>query len=110
MAVQSLEQYIAEATNAFAPAKTAIQTQLGSLDSNYNTGAEKINRNYERQQENLVNQRNWAAEDASMAAAARGSGFGGQAEAAARNYYEKTFVPAQTQLNTNKSNELERQY
>lgn len=104
---QSLEQFIAEATNAYAPAKTAIQNQIGALDSNYNTGAEKINRNYERQQDNLVKQRDWASEDASMAAAARGSGFGGQAEAAARNYYEKTFVPAQTQLDTNKSNELD---
>lgn len=103
----SLEQYISEATNAYAPAKTAVQNQIGALEGNYNTGAEKINRNYERQQENLVNQRNWAAEDASMAAAARGSGFGGQAEAAARNYYEKTFVPAQTQMDTNKSNELD---
>ena len=103
----SLEQYVAEATKAYEPAKTAVQTQLGALDSNYTTGEQKINRNYERQQENLINQRNWAAEDASMAAAARGSGFGGQAEAAARNYYEKTFVPAQTQMDTNKSNELD---
>ena len=107
MAVQSLEQYIAEATNAYAPAKTAIQTQLGSLDSNYNTGAEKINKNYAQQQANLNNQRNMAAESASIQAAGSGGSFGGKANLANRKYYNQSFVPAQTQLNTNKSNELD---
>lgn len=103
----SLEQYVAEATNAYAPAKNAIQTQLGSLDSNYNTGAEKINRNYEQQQTQLNNQRNQAAEASSLAAAASGGAFGGQGNIARRKYYEQTFVPAQTQLQTNQANELD---
>lgn len=107
MAVQSLEQYIAEATNAFAPAKTAIQTQLGSLDSNYATGEEKINKNYAQQQAGLERQRNMAAESASMQAAGSGGSFGGAANLANRKYYDQSFIPAQTQLNTNKSNELD---
>lgn len=107
MAVQSLEQYIAEATNAYAPAKTAINTQLGALDSNYATGEQKINKNYQQQQTNLNNQRNMAAESASMQAAGSGGSFGGAANLANRKYYDQTFVPAQTQMNTNKSNELD---
>lgn len=107
MATQTLEQYVAEATNAYAPAKTAIQTQLGALDSNYATGEQKINRNYEQQQAQLESQRNQAAEASSLAAAASGGAFGGQGNIARRKYYEQTFVPAQTQLQTNKANELD---
>lgn len=104
---QSLEQFIAEATNAYAPAKTAIQNQIGALDSNYNTGEQKINRNYQQQQMGLNNQRNMAAENASMQAAGSGGSFGGAANVANRKYYEQTFIPAQTQMNTNKSNDLD---
>ena len=103
----SLEQYVAEATKAYEPAKTAVQTQLGALDSNYATGEQKINKNYQQQQANLNNQRNMAAESASMQAAGSGGSFGGAANLANRKYYDQTFVPAQTQMNTNKSNELD---
>lgn len=107
MAVQSLEQFVAEATKAYEPAKTAINTQLGALDSNYATGEQKINRNYQQQQAGLNSQRNMAAESASMQAAGSGGSFGGAANLANRKYYDQTFVPAQTQMNTNKSNELD---
>ena len=103
----SLEEYMAQASSAYKPAQTAIQTQLGSLDSNYNTTADKINRNYEQQQSQLESQRNQAAEASSLAAAGSGGAFGGQGNLARRKYYEQTFVPAQTQLQTNKSNELD---
>ena len=107
MAVQSLEQFVAEATKAYEPAKTAINTQLGALDSNYTTGEQKINKNYAQQQAGLNQQRNMAAESASMQAAGSGGSFGGAANLANRKYYDQTFVPAQTQMNTNKSNELD---
>lgn len=94
----SLEQYIAEATNAYKPAQTAIQNQLGSLDSNLATAQNTINRNYEQQQKQLEAQRNQAAEASSMAAAGSGGTFGGQGNLARRKYYEQSFVPAQTQL------------
>ena len=103
----SLEQYVAEATKAYEPAKTAVQTQLGALDSNYATGEQKINRNYAQQQAGLNQQRNMAAESASMQAAGSGGSFGGAANLANRKYYDQAFVPAQTQMNTNKSNELD---
>lgn len=104
---QSLEQYIAEATNAYKPAQTAIQNQLGALDSQYATGEQKINRLYADQQAQLDSQRNQAAEASSLAAAGSGGSFGGQGNLARRKYYEQSFVPAQTRLQTNKSNDLD---
>lgn len=104
--VQSLEQYIAEATNAYQPASQAIQNQLNSLSGQLNTANEQINRNYAQQQTQLENQRNQAAEAASMQAAGSGGSFGGAANLANRKYYEQSFVPAQTQLQTNQANEL----
>ena len=105
--VQSLEQYIAEATNAYKPAQNAIQTQLGALDSQYNTGEQKINRLYADQQSQLETQRNQAAEASSLAAAGSGGSFGGQGNIARRKYYDQTFVPAQARLQTNQSNDLD---
>lgn len=104
----TLEEYVAQATNAYKPAQTAIQNQLGSLDSNYQTAQNTINRNYEQQQKQLETQRNQAAEASSLAAAGSGGSFGGQGNLARRKYYEQSFVPAQTQLQTNQSNELEK--
>ena len=104
---QSLEQYIAEATNAYRPAQTAIQNQLSALDSQYATGEQKINRLYADQQSQLESQRNQAAEASSLAAAGSGGSFGGQGNLARRKYYEQSFVPAQTRLQTNKSNDLD---
>ena len=103
----TLEEYVAQATNAYKPAQTAIQNQLGALDSQYNTELAKLNRNYEQQEQALNTQRNQAAEDASLAAAARGSGFGGQAELANQKYYERTFTPALASLQSNKSNSID---
>lgn len=107
MAVQSLEQFVAEATKAYEPAKTAINTQLGALQGNYDTGEQKINKNYAQQQANLNRQSNDAAMAASIQAAGSGGSFGGAANIANRKYYKQTFIPAQTQMNTNKSNELD---
>ena len=47
-----------------------------------------------------------AAESASMQAAGSGGSFGGSANLANRRYYDKTFVPAVTQLKTNQANDL----
>lgn len=105
---QSLEQYIAEATNAYKPAQTAIQTQIDALGGNLSTATDTINRNYAQQQSQLENQRNQAAEASSLAAAGSGGSFGGQGNLARRKYYEQSFVPAQTQLQTNQANELAR--
>ena len=104
--VQSLEQYVAEATQAYQPASNAIQTQLDSLSGNLATAEQKINKNYAQQQAGLNRSRNIAAETASMQAAGSGGSFGGAANLANRRYYDQSFVPAMTQLQTNQANEL----
>jgi hypothetical protein len=104
--VQSLEQYVAEATNAYRPAQTAVQNQINALAGQLETANQQINKNYAQQQSGLNRQRNMAAESASMQAAGSGGSFGGTTNLANRKYYDQTFVPAQTQLNTNQSNEL----
>lgn len=103
----TLEQYVAEATNAYKPAQTAIQNQLNALNGQYDTGLAKINRDYAQQQSQLESQRNQAAEASSMAAAGSGGSFGGQGNLARRKYYEQTFVPAQAQLQTNQANSID---
>lgn len=103
---KTLEQYVAEASNAYEPARTAVQNQLNSLQGQLDTTNEQINRNYAQQQAGLNRQRNMAAETASMQAAGSGGSFGGRANLANRKYYDQTFVPAVTQLRTNQTNEL----
>lgn len=104
--VQSLEEYVAQATNAYKPAQTALQNQLNSLSGQLDTTNQQINKNYARQQDTLNRNRNMAAESASMQAAGSGGSFGGSANIANRKYYDQTFVPAQTQLQTNQANDL----
>lgn len=104
--VKSLEEFVAEATSAYAPAKQAVQTQLNGLQGQLDTANETINKNYAQQQAGLNRQRNMAASNASMQAAGSGGSFGGAANIANRKYYDQSFVPAQTQLQTNQANEL----
>lgn len=104
--VASLEEYVAQATQAYKPASNAIQSQLDALDSRLATTNEQINRNYTQQQADLNRSRNMAAESASMQAAGSGGSFGGSANLANRRYYDKTFVPAVTQMKTNQANDL----
>lgn len=105
--VQSLEQYVAEATQAYQPSTTAIQNQIDALAGQLDATNERINRNYAQQQAGLNRQRNMAAENASLQAAGSGGSFGGSANIANRKYYDQSFVPAVTQLNTNQTNELQ---
>lgn len=104
--VQSLEQYVAQATTAYQPASNAIKSQIDALSGKLETTNEAINRNYAQQQAGLNRQRNMAAETASMQAAGSGGSFGGAANIANRKYYDQTFVPAVTQLRTGQANEL----
>lgn len=104
--VASLEEYVAQATQAYQPAHTAVQSQLDALSGQLATTNEQINRNYAQQQAGLNRQRNAAAETASMQAAGSGGSFGGAANIANRRYYDQSFVPAVTQLRANQTNEL----
>ena len=102
----TLEQYVAEATNAYKPSTNAIQSQLDSLSGRLDATNESINRDYAQQQANLNLASNQAAEAASMRAAGNGGSFGGAGNLARRKYYEQSFVPAVTQLQTNRANDL----
>lgn len=102
----SLEQYVAQATQAYQPAQTAVQNQINALSGQLEAANEQINRNYAQQQSGLNRQRNMAAETASMQAAGSGGSFGGAANLANRKYYDQAFVPAVTQLRTGQANEL----
>ena len=104
--VQSLEEYVAQATQAYQPSYNAIQSQLDALSGKLETTNQAINKNYAQQQATLNRNRNAAAETASMQAAGSGGSFGGAANIANRKYYEQSFVPAQTQMQTNQANEL----
>ena len=99
---------MAQATQAYQPTSNAIQAQLNALPGQLESTNTQINKNYAQQQAGLNRQRNMAAETASMQAAGSGGSFGGAANIANRKYYDQAFVPAVTQMNTNKANELER--
>lgn len=99
---------MAQATKAYQPTSNAIQAQLNALPGQLESTNTQINKNYAQQQAGLNRQRNMAAETASMQAAGSGGSFGGAANIANRKYYDQAFVPAVTQMNTNKANELER--
>lgn len=104
---KSIEEYTAEVRRASEGSRNALQNQINAIAGNLEQTNKQINENYAQQQANLNNQLNQAAESASMRAAGSGGSFGGAANIANRKYYEQTFVPAQTQLDTNKSQALE---
>lgn len=104
---KTLEEYTAEVKRASEGSRNALQNQINAIAGNLEQTNKQINENYAQQQNTLNNQRNQAASAASMQAAGSGGSFGGAAEIANKKYYEQAFVPAQTQLNTNKSQALE---
>lgn len=104
---KSIEYYTAEVSKSYDNSKKALQNQINAIEGNLAQAQKQINENYATQQNLLNNQRNQAASNASMQAAGSGGSFGGAANIANKKYYEQTFVPAQTQLNTNQSQALE---
>lgn len=104
---KSLSYYTAEVSKSYDNSKNALQNQINAIEGNLATTQKQINENYAQQQNTLNNQRNQAASAASMQAAGSGGSFGGAANIANKKYYEQTYVPAQTQLNTNQSQALE---
>lgn len=102
----TLEEYVAQATNAYKPTQNALQQQIDALGGRLENTNQQINKNFARQQDTLNRNRNAAASSASMQAAGSGGSFGGSANIANRKYYEQSFVPAQLQLHTNQANQL----
>ena len=104
---KSIEEYTAEISKSYDNSRNALQNQINAIEGNLAQTQKQINENYDNQQTNLNNQKNWASSSASMAASRNGGSFGGATELANKKYYEQTFVPAQTSLNTNRSQALE---
>ena len=105
--VKSIEEYIAETTKSYQPSIDQYNSQIAGLDTSKASDLANLERSYASQQEGLERQKNRAAETASLAAAARGGAFGGASNIARRNYYEDTFVPAVTKLNSDKASSTE---
>lgn len=104
---KSIEEYTAEISKSYDNSRNALQNRINAVGGDLAQTQKQINENYNNQQTNLDNQKNWAASSASMAASNNGGSFGGAAELANKKYYEQTFVPAQAQLDTNRSQALE---
>lgn len=103
---RTLSDFVAETTKSYEPARQAIQSQIDALSGQLAETEANINKQFAVQQQTLDNQRQTAASNASIQAAGSGGSFGGKANIANRNYYRDTFVPAQTQLQTNQSQAL----
>lgn len=104
----NLEQIMAETSKSYDNSRNALQSQIDAIAGNLDAQRSRINAEYAQQSKNLDNQRNWQAQASSMAASKNGGSFGGTSEIANKRYYEQAFVPAATQLNTNRSNDLSR--
>lgn len=102
----TLDKYIAEATKSYEGSRNALQSQLDALSGQLAETEANINKQFAIQQQNLDDQRQTAASNASMQAAGSGGSFGGKANIANRDYYQQVFVPAVTQLQTNQAQAL----
>ena len=98
---------MAQATQAYQPSTSSVQSQIDNLASQLETTNAQINKNYAQQQASLDRSKNQAAETASLQAAGSGGSFGGAANIANRKYYDQSYVPAVTSLQSNQANALQ---
>lgn len=104
---KSIEEYTAEISRGYDNSRNALQSQIDAIEGNLAKTKQQIEDRYNLQQDQLNQQRDLAASSSSLAASRNGGSFGGAGEIASRKYYEQTFVPAQTTLNTNRSQSLD---
>ena len=104
--VKSIESYISETTKSYQPATNALNKQLSGLSGQTANTISDIENQFANQRSQLLNQANQAAEAASLTAAGNGGSFGGAANEANRKYYERSFIPAMTSANTNRSSAI----
>ena len=104
---KTLEEYTAEISKSYDNTRNALNKQINAIEGDLAKTQNQINTSFANQQATLDRQRNNAASAASMQAAGSGGSFGGAANIANKKYYENSFVPAQTSLQTNQANALE---
>ena len=102
----NLEKIMAETSKSYDNSRKALNNQINAISGDLAAQQNRINAQYAQQGKNLDNQRNWQAQASSMAASRNGGSFGGSSEIANKKYYQQAYVPAVTQMQTNRANDL----
>ena len=102
----NLTQILAETSKSYDNSRNALQNQIDAIAGDLTAQKNRINADYAQQAKTLDNQRNYQAQASSMAASRNGGSFGGANEIANEKFYQQAFVPAITQLQTNRANDL----
>ena len=102
----NLQSIIAETSKSYDNSRNAIQNQINAIAGDLQAQQNRINAQYAQQAKSLDNQRNWQAQSSSMAASRNGGSFGGSSELANKKFYQQSYVPAVTQMQTNQANDL----
>ena len=102
----NLESIMAETNKTYDQSRNALNQQIDAIAGDLEAQKNRINAQYAQQGKTLDNQRNWQAQASSMAASRSGGSFGGSAEIANKKFYQQSYVPAVTQMQTNQANDL----
>ena len=102
----NLEAILAETSKSYDNSRKALNDQINAISGDLNAQKQRLNAQYAQQGKRLDNQRNWQAQASSMAASRNGGSFGGKSEIANKKYYQQSFVPAVTQMQTNQANDI----
>lgn len=102
----NLETIMAETNKSYDNSRNALNDQINAIAGDLEAQKNRINAQYAQQGKTLDNQRNYQAQASSMAASRNGGSFGGSAEIANKKYYQQSYVPAVTQLQTNQANDI----
>lgn len=97
---------MAETSKTYDASRKALNNQINAISNDLAAQQERINAQYAQQGKNLDNQRNWQAQASSMAASRNGGSFGGSSEIANKKFYQQSYVPAVTQMQTNQANDI----
>lgn len=102
----NLTSIMAETSKSYDNSRNALNNQINAIAGDLEAQKGRINAQYAQQSKNLDNQRNYQAQASSMAASNNGGSFGGSAEIANKKFYQQSYVPAVTQMQTNQANDL----
>ena len=102
----NLETIMAETNKSYDQSRNALNNQIDAIAGDLEAQKNRINAQYAQQGKTLDNQRNYQAQASSMAASRNGGSFGGSAEIANKKFYQQSYVPAVTQMQTNQANDL----
>ena len=102
----NLAKYMAETSKNYDNSRKALKSQINAISGDLAAQKERINAQYAQQGKSLENQRNWQAQASSMAASNNGGSFGGSSEIANKKFYQQSYVPAVTQMQTNQANDI----